>query len=386
MAITKPPITDPFATNPTTQADPDLFAAPSFMTDGYTAPGGNPEIPALGHFNYLFWWAMQAGRYHQSRGIPEWDTNETGYVAGSMVLYSGLVWMCVGAASTGLAPAADSTNWQLWLASPIAASGFWASPIWIWRNARQQSVFFINHMAHPDGRIIQWRERWRAIEDNGVGTASGTFDKQVQPWDVDQGGTGSRIYVAEPGTVGVPTPAKTPYLVLIAGSASSAFARARTTFLGTYHASGREAAVETDFYLVAGEDANPSNNAYTFGFGGVFADDTTLTGAVFEKKSTDANWFAVNGNGSALSARVDTGVPTNPSGQRLRVEWWPAAIADDNVAQTKFYIDGSLVATITSNLPSASPSPYIRVFGGAKRITGTGAACFLGPVTYSAGY
>jgi hypothetical protein len=120
MAITKPPITTPFATNPTTQADGDLFAAPSFMVDGYTAPGGNPEIPALGHFNWLFWFAMQSARYHQSIGIPEWDAAETEYVAGSVVLFSGDWYFLFGTATLALDPSADPGNWM-----PFANRGPW---------------------------------------------------------------------------------------------------------------------------------------------------------------------------------------------------------------------------------------------------------------------
>jgi hypothetical protein len=111
MAIAKPPISEPFASDPTTQADSDLFEAPSFMVPGYTAPGGNPEIPALGHFNWLFWWNMQAGRYHQSRGFADWDASEDQYVAPACVFEDGVAWILVGTATTGLAPSDDPFNW-----------------------------------------------------------------------------------------------------------------------------------------------------------------------------------------------------------------------------------------------------------------------------------
>lgn len=111
MAITKPPITEPFASDPTTQADSDLFDPPSFMVQGYTAPGGNPEIPLLGHHNWLFWFAMQSARYHQSRGFPEWDVAEDQYVAPAFVQFGGAVYALVGTATTGLDPDTDPTNW-----------------------------------------------------------------------------------------------------------------------------------------------------------------------------------------------------------------------------------------------------------------------------------
>jgi hypothetical protein len=114
MAIIKPEVVAPFASDPTTQADGDLFAVPSFMAQGYTAPGGNPEIPALGNFNWLFWYAMNAARYHSAIGIPKWDTNETEYVAGAAVVRGsdGFIYSLFGTATAALAPQSDRSNWR----------------------------------------------------------------------------------------------------------------------------------------------------------------------------------------------------------------------------------------------------------------------------------
>jgi hypothetical protein len=130
------------------------------------------------------------------------------------------------------------------------------------------------------------------------------------------------------------------------------------------------------------------NAGYSVGLGNTFADDAALIGAMFEKKSTDTNWFAVCGNGAALSARVDTGVPAIfPSGYQMRVEWLGSGVADNSVAACRFYIGGFLVATITSNLPSAATTPAASVFAGLRRTSSTGQELlFLGPIRYSAGY
>jgi hypothetical protein len=58
------------------------------------------------------------------------------------------------------------------------------------------------------------------------------------------------------------------------------------------------------------------------------------------------NWFAVTGNGAATTA-VDTGVARSQTvAQTFRIEW------DRNGTQVRFYIDTSLVATISATLPA----------------------------------
>lgn len=383
MAITKPPIATPWATDPTTQADSDLFEAASFMEQGYTAPGGNPEIPALGHFNWVFWWVMTSGRYHQSVGIPGWDATETEYTQGSVVRHNGGIWACVDTPSTGVSPSSDLTNWQLWVDTPIGIAEQWARKIWSWKNAQQQIRSHINHLGHIDDRLIRWREHWRGNDDqNGAG--SQTFEKTVERWSALVVGSGSRATVRDLASMsGIPTPVLSKYLQLLVGIGATDLSQCSSEFQGTY-TDYAEISVDMDTYIV-----DPSNHAnFTFGLGSHHADNAGMIGAVFEKKATDTNWFAVCGNGSALSARVNTGVPVTSAGDRMRVEWLGANVADDGVAAARFYIADTLVATITSNLPSAAATPRVNVFLGAKRLVGSSGSpeAFVGPLRYAASY
>jgi hypothetical protein len=160
-----------------------------------------------------------------------------------------------------------------------------------------------------------------------------------------------------------------------------------TVFLnfGGPFASTNGPAVDIDVYP---EVASTGQVAYTFGLGQRFADDTALIGGVFEKKSTDTNWFAVCGDGTTLSTRVDTGVAVGAAAwNKLRVEWHGANVADNSTAAMRFYIADVLVATITSNLPTGAATPSVNAVLGAKRASGsTVTSCYLGPVRFSQNY
>lgn len=274
---------------------------------------------------------------------------------------------------------------------PFGNTSAWAQVVKRFQNARLQDRFAVNHMAHPEFRGIEWTERWRGDEDTTAGSFSVQFEKTVERWFCVSTGTASRIRTLPLTTLaGIPGGFSSRFLQQIVDGGAFNLAKTFSDFQGIYINLGgaldKECWVETDIFPTVGETGNPSNCAYTFGLGTVFADDTSLVGGVFEKKSTDATWFAVTGDGSALSARVNTTVPPDSSGQTLRVEWWPSGVADDSIAQVKFYINGTLRGTITSNLPSAAAAPRISVFLGAKRITGSGATVIWAPVRYSAAY
>lgn len=380
MPIDKPTIFDIWAF--AASGSPDI-ATPTYFDTGFPAPGGVPVKPPRGFVNWLFQVVTQGIRYHNSVGIPEWDTNETEYVAGSIARYNGAFWVLVGSASVGVNPAGDLDNWQLWLDSPIATANAWAERIWSWKNAQQQTRSFISHLGHVDDRLIRWRERWRGNESQ-AGDGNTTFNNTVERWVALVVGSGSQATVRDLQSMsGIPTPALSRYLQLLVGIGASDMAQCASDFQGTY-TDYAEIAVDFDTYIV-----DPSNHAnFTFGLGSHHADNASLIGAVFEKKATDATWFAVCGNGSALSTRVNTGVPVTSAGDRMRVEWLGANVSDNGAAAARFYIADALVATISSNLPSAAATPRVNVFLGAKRLVGsTGSPqAFVGPVRYVASY
>jgi len=383
MAITKPEVTDEWAF--AAVGSPDI-AIPTYFDTGFPAPAGVPVKPPRGFVNWLFQFCVRCVRYFCSVGLPEWDVNETEYVAGSIVRYTdGRYWVLVGSASVGVAPASDLTNWQLWLASPIAVAAAYNDRIWSWKNARQQEATFIDHLGRVDDRLIRWRESWRG-NDVLSATGSSTFAETFQRWaaTVVAGGSFGRVEVQNLSTFsGLPTPVLSRYLMLQIGSGAADVAQLVAEYQGGFH---NDIAIAVDFDTFV-EVGSSGQVAYTFGLGDQLADNTSLIGGVFEKKVGDATWFAVCGNGTALSTRVDTGVPVTSAGDRMRVEWLGSGVADNSVAAMRFYIGGFLVATITTNLPTAATLPRSTVILGAKRASGTTATnSFVGPVRYSATY
>lgn len=78
------------------------------------------------------------------------------------------------------------------------------------------------------------------------------------------------------------------------------------------------------------------------------------TGIYFERLDADTNWFAVT-NEATDATRTNTGVAATASA------WVTLAIEKVSNASVKFYINGALVATHTTDLPSTQNSPCAQI-------------------------
>ena len=67
---------------------------------------------------------------------------------------------------------------------------------------------------------------------------------------------------------------------------------------------------------------------------------------VYFRATTNGNWFAVTRTGSAETA-TDTGVAVNGSYHRFEIDY-------NSTSEVKFYIDGVLKATHTTNITTTS--------------------------------
>lgn len=78
--------------------------------------------------------------------------------------------------------------------------------------------------------------------------------------------------------------------------------------------------------------------------------DCTLTtftrGVHFEKLDADTNWFAVTRLDAGNVTRTDTGVALSAVFRKFEIEYTPTSV--------RFMIDGSVVATHTTNLPATT--------------------------------
>lgn len=93
--------------------------------------------------------------------------------------------------------------------------------------------------------------------------------------------------------------------------------------------------------------------------------------AYFRKASADTNWQAVTHAGG-VDTVVDTGVPPTAFGwQQFRIEW-----DFTGTPTVRFYINGNLVATNTTHVPSM----YGRIGFGAERSGASTSYLLVGPV------
>lgn len=96
-----------------------------------------------------------------------------------------------------------------------------------------------------------------------------------------------------------------------------------------------------------------------FGLGGNFAGDVFPNDGIFfvYDDATSANWLARTVSGSTPTT-IDTGVPVS-------TDWQQLELAVDGTAEATFAIDGTDVATISTNIPTAGLSYGWRIFKSA---------------------
>lgn len=172
-------------------------------------------------------------------------------------------------------------------------------------------------------------------------------------------GTGSNTIFL--GTVPLPSLSRQGFAQLQTGTTSSGIAALYigTSNAGSFYLGGGIFIYEVD---VCTETLSTSSERFFSLFG--FNTANTLTpnnaiafiydeGAVFTGNSASANWKTVTINGLTRTF-TDTGVAVSISAwQKLRFEVNAAA------SEVKFYINGTLVATHTTNIPSGTSKPMM---------------------------
>jgi len=283
-------------------------------------------------------------------------------------------------------------DFTAWLTDPFSISAVWNQRLWGVRNSRAQRKWFIDHLGHPAGRIIKWTEDWaQAVNvardtqfgaggptDLGHTTNRGWNGKVIKA----SGGVGQITVVEAQGFVASPVVTAPPgsgTVLITAGTSVNDVSTLRKDANFVFSADNA-AALEMDVW----PGATGVSDTQLFAGLGVGPPVAATVGGIFYTDGT-ANWKAVVGNGSALSAAVNTGVAVaGAAWQQMRVEWWGANVADDSASAMRFYIAGTLVATITTNLPTGLNAALA---AGALHLTNaTQNASFVGPVQFSVNY
>jgi hypothetical protein len=103
-------------------------------------------------------------------------------------------------------------------------------------------------------------------------------------------------------------------------------------------------------------------------------------GAYFIKRHNDSDWQAVTVNG-LNNTITPTGVsPTNNVAQLFRIEIYGPTSYIGN-SEIRFYIDGTMVAKHTTNLPIPYAGMYFTIESAVENATGSQGDLVIGPVT-----
>ena len=239
-----------------------------------------------------------------------------------------------------------------WLTAPFAIALAWTQEIVAWRNARLQKIYGIDHFGFPRGRLIRWDEDWK--QSSGY-ACSGVTSRQVGNWTQIITSAGGSIAVTAPGTPFGPTRA----LRLTTDNGGGAVGQYVEQAIAADTADGY---LDDDTIISIDFDVDTSDIAYQQIYVGLRAVD--LTNAVYFLSDTSgANWQCIT-KASPGSTGVDSGVAVAISTiYRFRIVMVGANRGDDATRRALFFINGALVANITTNIPVGSSnvlSPFMR--------------------------
>jgi hypothetical protein len=212
---------------------------------------------------------------------------------------------------------------------------------------------FLDHNGLPTSRVSVIRENWVAafnISGAGAGSIAQTIFSYVTTFAGGGGSTSIRLYEID-DAFGTPQ-FQAPGAMLYLGSLNNNgdYASLHTTAKVTKMA---PSTLMTGVWEAYVNDASTSRDL-KHGFSSVTgtAGIGTEAGAFFIRRSTDTNWQAVTCNGASNTV-TNTGVaPANNTVQRLRIEIYGSSTYRG--AAVLFFINGALVATHTTNLPTTS--------------------------------
>jgi len=371
-APSRPVVANAFAN--TASGSPDI-APPSYLDSGFPAPGGVPVKPPRGYVNWLFNWAMNAGRYLVSRGIADWDATETAYATGALAMDSnGKIYKLTGTATLATPPHSDLGNWQLWLASPIAAIAQYASEIWAWRNENQQRVFGISPDGLPAGGYDDWFENWMAGDVAAINTGTGNFSG---PWNYRVITTGSSplpsayVQAAGPYQTDLATNPLGPLLALYAFGSSPnsdlAVIESRKPYV---KATDMVVVMDVRICLArnGGSGVKETNTGFAVGFGdGTIAsgantasDVPSVYGTWLKVASGDTAWQVITKNGGT-SVGTSTGISISADiPLRYRAVIIGNTVTNDLTPRVLHFVNGTLVANDAVNLTGKVLSPFFR--------------------------
>lgn len=289
-------------------------------------------------------------------------------------------------ASTFAQPFKVLADFIMWLVSPFAKTSDFAAWIMGWRSATGHKRFLIDHLGFPNGQFIAQDTAWSKGFGSYITTASpapGRREPGAPHWTyISQGAATSDVLnILGDNPNGPDCLVRT--LDPTAGSTGD-----HTTFSsGPYGHALPTVHLQMDV-LAAGFHAGHANvESACLGFGEYLdASGVNLDNFIGFETRGSTTWYAVTRNGGAETVTNTLAPivrdPTDPvfAGAvltRLKVEWHGEAVAEDGLRRVRFYVDGALVATHSTNLPAGRPMNAIL---SCQKGSGTKDPVLVGPV------
>lgn len=279
----------------------------------------------------------------------------------------------------------EAMDFIAWLMNPRAKASDWAAPIQTWKSAALHRRAIIDHLGFPAGRFNQWVESWRSGNSISCTTTGPFGGALVDDWNANiiKTVTGGNIAIAEllgPNNGG------------ISGSRCLRLKVGDTVGDSTLVSGLPQALFYNDSAVVLEWEAsvNAADALRKVAMGFNFGSDPLANSAIAQFHYDqvlfgNANIRCQTNDGSAFTT-VDSGVALDASLHRFRVEYHGAGIDDAVTARCLFFIDGALVANITTTLPDHSVSPYAAPLFYVSRIATTtiGLPLYVGAVRFTA--
>jgi len=243
----------------------------------------------------------------------------------------------------------EAMDYIAWLCRPTARSTQWTEATWKVGAPNGVNRFSIDHQGFPAWGQLTIRENWLTDESVGGSTSSGRFARLSVPWGWGVIGTSTILTKPPSSTTGQSLAFPTIWLPTDGTSGSTVSLQLNSNcpcFADTNNTIVMEWAACMD---------TTGANAVTWQMG--LLSNTNTAKAMIQKANGDSNWQCITSDGTSTST-VDSGAaPGANIFQRFKIVYSGAAGDDSGVARCLFFIDGSLVANITTTLPATGLEP-----------------------------
>lgn len=154
------------------------------------------------------------------------------------------------------------------------------------------------------------------------------------------------------GTTSVLATASTSYIGIVRRDTSAVSGTITSLYLYPHSSSLFASNLPHDITWIVRLNTNDADTSLRIGAGNSVLTDPPIFGIYFEKDEADTNWFCVTTTAGVRTA-TDSGVAVNTSFNVFQYKRFSASV--------EYRINGALVCTNTTNLPTALVNPFTQI-------------------------